>query len=438
MLAAAMIFTAMPVLNASAFTASAAAITASGKVSDSGVNLRASASTGSASVATLNKNQALTINKEIFTKNKSTNAEDRWFYVTAANKTGYIRSDFVKDIAWSNTSAVTTDALNYRNGPGTSFTKLGTTGVGAPVTILLPAAFYDSQAAWYKVSVNNTTAYVSADYVKLGTSLFIQKSAKELAGKSVLAKALLTNPTLGGKARVVYTFTTSNCKKRFAIKGYKKAKVPQGFTFTGTQYHIVYGMSAGQSVVTYSADGKRLANSKFAFSIGHPNGITWDPVTKICYVFKGNQKRIYTWDPATNRFGKSKTPYSSSGVGYDNATNLIYATSHTGIRAYSADGTFAHQKLIPRCKPGFFHYIQDCGAGEGFIFHGISGKNKKKKNQLDIYRAADMAYLGSIKITIGEVESAVVGPGGYLELLINTSGTTDYIWRTPLNINELK
>ena len=438
MLAAVMIFTAMPVLFAPAFTASAEAITATGKVSDNDVNLRSSASTSSAPVTTLNVNQDLTIHKEVFTKKKSVNAEDRWFYVTAGSQAGYIRSDFVKDITWSNTSAVTTDELNYRTGPDTSFEKLGTTGVGSPVTLLLSAELSGGQTAWYKVSVNTTTAYVSAEYIKLGTSLFIQKSAKELEGKSDLAKALLINPTRGGSARVVSTFSTDNCIRRFAVKGYKNAKVPQGFTFTGSQYYIVYGMAAGQSIVTYSADGKRLANSKFAFSMGHPNGITWDPVTGLCYIFKGSQKRIYTWDPATNTFGKSKTPYSSSGVGYDNTTNMIYATSHTGIRGYSSDGTFTHQMLFPRCKPGFFHYIQDCGAGEGFIFHGISGKNKKTKNQLDIYRAADMAYLGSIKITIGEVESAVVGPDGFLELLINTKGNTDYVWRTPLNINELK
>lgn len=437
-LAAIMIFAAMPVLSAPAFTASAGAITAKGKVSDNDVNLRASAGTDSASIALLKMNQTLTIHKEVFKKKKSIKAEDRWYYVTANNKDGYIRSDFVKDITWSNTSAVTTDELNYRTGPATSFARLGTTGIGAPVTILLPAAYTGSSDAWYKVSVNSATAYVSADYIKTGESLFVQKSARELAGKSELAKALLINPTRGGSARVVYTFTPENCIKRFAISGYKKAKVPQGFTFNGSQYHILYGMAAGQSIVTYSADGKRLANSKFAFSIGHPNGITWDPVTGLCYIFKGGQKRIYTWDPATNTFGKSKTPYSSSGVAYDNLTGTIFATSHTGIRQYSSDGTFTHKQLFPRCKPGFFHYIQDCGAGEGFVFHCISGKNKKTRNQLDIYRATDMAYLGSIKVTIGEVESALVGPGGYLELLINTKGNTDYIWRTPLNINELK
>ena len=438
MLAAAMIFVSLPVLSAPAFTPSATAISAKGRVSESGVNLRSSAKASSGSVATLKKNKKLTIHSEVFTKNKSTKAVNRWYYVTAGKKKGYIRSDFVRDISWSNTAAVATEELNYRTGPSTSFKVRGTTGVGDAVTLLLPAGYKGSDLAWYRAQINGKTAYVCADYIKLGTSLFIKKTAQELEGKSDLARFLLANPTRGGKARVIYTFSTENCIQRFAVDGYKNAIVPQGFTFTGSEYYILYGMAAGQSIVTYSPDGTRTGASKFSFCIGHPNGITWDPLTQLCYIFKGNQKRIYTWDPATDTFGKSKTPYSSSGVGYDNATNLIYATSHTGIRAYSADGSFTQQRLFPRCSPGFFHYIQDCGAGEGFIFHGVSGKNKKTKNQLDIYRAEDMAYLGSVKITIGEYESAAVGPDGYLELLINTSGTTDYIWRTPLNVNELK
>ena len=219
MLAAAMIFTAMPVLAAPAFTASAASITATGKVNTNNVILWTSESPGATVVVTLNQGQALTIHKEVFTVRKNTDAANRWYYVTAGNCVGYIRSDFVSDIAWSNTAAVTTDELNYRTGPDTSFPKLGTTGVGAPVTLLLSATVSGSTAEWYKVGINNATAYVSADYIKLGTSLFIQKSAKELEGRSELAKALLINPTRGGKARVVAAFTTDNCTRRFAVKG---------------------------------------------------------------------------------------------------------------------------------------------------------------------------------------------------------------------------
>lgn len=416
--------------------ASAASVTASGKISEKEVNLRSEANTSSAVVTVLKKGDALTIQKEIFTAN-STSATKRWYYVTAGKKTGYVRADLVGSISYGGTGAVTTDDLNYRQGPGTSFRVMGTALSGTSVSVLLPACRQGSNETWYRVNVYGQTAYMSSNYINIGGTA-PQAPTVDLSGKSALAASLLTNPTRGGRARVVYTFSTSNCKKLFSIKGYKNAKVPQGFTFTGDRYYILYGMNAGQSIVTYSASGKRLGASKFSFSIGHPNGITWDPVTRMCYIFKGNTKKFFTWNPATGKYGKSKVPYSSSGIAYDNATNTLYATSKTGIRAYSADGSFKHMRLFSRCNHGIFHYIQDCGAAEGFIFHGISGKNKKKTNYLDIYRAADNAYLGSIKITIGEIESVVVGNDGYLQLLVNTNGEKDYVWKTPLNINELK
>ncbi len=434
-----MIVTMMPLLSPGVCPpASAASITAKGKVSESDVNLRKSASTSSRSVKLLKKNTKLTIKREVFTKSGSSSAVNRWYYVTAKGKKGYIRADLVKDISFGSAQGACTDALNYRTGPSTDFRVIGTASFGTTMDILLPAKLKGDSMKWYKVRIDGYNAYVCADYVRLGSSAFKKPTAKQLAKKSALAKALLTNPTYGGKARVVYKFTKKNCKAIFPITGYGNAIVPQGFTFTGSRYYIVYGMAAGQGVVTYSANGTRLGASKFSFNIGHPNGITWDPVTQKCYIFKGNQKRIYTYDPATGKYGKSSTPYSSSGVGYDNATKLIYATSHTGIRAYSADGRFSHQRLFARCDHGIFHYIQDCGAGEGFIFHGISGANKKKTNFIDIYRASDYAYLGSVKITIGEIESAAVGSDGHLQLLINSPGKTDYIWRTPLNVRELK
>ncbi len=438
-LAAAMIFTALPLLNVPAFTSEAKAITASGKINDSEVNLRKSATTGSESVRVLNKGTKLTIHKEIFTSATSSAAAKRWYKVTAGKKEGYVRADFVDVSKYGKTTAVATDYLNYRKGPATTFKVLGTIDKGDQMKLQLPAQLSGSTNSWYRVKIGNKTGYVSADYVKIGKSLFITKSAKELAKKSELARALLSNPTDGGKARVVYTFDTSNCSMMFPIQGYKNAKVPQGMTFTGSEYYVLYGMEAGQAIVTYSAQGERLRASKFSFCIGHPNGITWDPLTNLCYIFKGNTTKIYTWNPVTGKFGKSRTPYSSSGVGYDSKTKLLYASSRTGIRTYSADGSFTHHKLFSRCSHGFFHYPQDCGAGGGFIFHGISGANKKTTNYLDIYRVADNAYLGSIQISLGEIESAVVGSDGYVRLLINTMGEdTDYIWKTPLNVKELK
>lgn len=421
-------------------TADAAALTGTGSINSADVNLRQAASTSSTALGVLSKGTRVTIQSEEFTKSKSAKAVNRWYYVTAGKLSGYVRADLVSNISYGGSPAVTTDAVNYRKGPATTFKKLGAVSGGTPVTLLIPAKRSGSGETWYKAVVNGKNAYLTSKYVNANAAAPASSPAPatNLAGKSPIAAALLSGPTYGGSARVVYTFDTKNCRKVCAVKGYSGISTPQGFAYNGSVFYVLYGTVAGQRIVTYSNSGQRIAATKFAFGIGHPNGITWDPVTGLCYIFKGNGKRIYTWNPATNQFGKGTTPYSSSGVGYDNATNLIYASSHTGIRAYSADGSFSHKKLFPRCSHGIRHYIQDCGAGEGFIFHGISGSNKKKTNFLDIYRAADSAYLGSVKITIGEYESAVVGNDGYLYLLINTSGKKDYIWKTPLNVNELK
>ena len=258
----------------------------------------------------------------------------------------------------------------------------------------------------------------------------------EVLGNEIAAN-LLANPTDGGKARIVGTFDTKNCSRLFAVKGTKKAQVPQGMTICGDYYYLVYGMSKGQAVVTYSSSGQKLASKNLPFNMGHPNGITWNPQTSLCYIFRVNMNKFYTWNPADNSFGSAATPFSSSGIAYDESRGVMYATSLTGVRVYSADGNFSHQKLFSRCWHSGRTYIQDCGASNGYIFHCVSGASKHKTNYLDVYREADGKYLGTVKINIDEAESAAVGPDGYVQILCNTTKNKDYIWRTPLNVKDL-
>lgn len=438
----------------------AASTQAAGKISaDGGACLRAHTTTSSKQLALLKDGQSVTITREVFTA-KSTKASKRWYFVSAEGKQGYIRSDLMTNVTYASVPAVTTAKVNYRTGPSAGMTRKGTLGKGKAITIQSEAKMKGVSQIWYRAVINGKSYYLSAKYVKIGSSTGSAETAapsssgsgKTAAAASSVSAAdalpavpanplvagLLGTPTDGGKARYVGTFDTSNCTKLFAVTGFSKAIVPQGMAFTGSEYYVLYGMNAMQAIVTYSASGQKIKSGGFAFNIGHPNGITWDPETGLCYIFKGNQKTIYTWNPAANTYGKSKTPYSSSGVAYDKTTCEIYATSQSGVRAYSADGRFTHRKLIKRCSHGIKHYIQDCGAQDGFIFHGISGSNKQSTNFLDVYRAADGKYLGSIRIAIGEIESVVVGNDGYVQLLVNTSGKTDYVWRTPLNINDLK
>ena len=269
---------------------------------------------------------------------------------------------------------------------------------------------------------------------KKGTTVIDEKF--KVLEDELVAK-LLANPKRGGFSNVIYTFSTENCSRVFGVNGYKDIHTTQGVAFTGKEYYVLYGTNDGQRIVTYTASGQRKTAWAFPRNIGHPNGITWDPITKRCYIFKGNQFRIYVWNPKTRKLSKSRTPYSSSGVGYDDENKVLVASSHTGMRVYSADGKFKHKYLFPRCTHTFFHYIQDCGAYGDIAFHGISGANKAKSNFLDFYRISTGEYLGTVKITIGEIESAVVDNDGNLLMLINTLGHTDYLWKTPLNVNDL-
>ena len=52
-----------------------------------------------------------------------------------------------------------------------------------------------------------------------------------------------------------------------------------------------------------------------------------------------------------------------------------------------------------------------------------------KESYVDLYRISDGAYLGSIYVPVGEIESCDVDDG-YLVLLINKKGPLDRIYRT--------
>lgn len=434
--AAAIISMLILVIALSSATAEAATLKYStGKVSSSdGAILRTAASTKGKKVKLLNNKATVTIMKEVFTTKSRTAKQTRWYYVKCAGKKGYLRADLVGNITYAHASGRTTDGVNCRAGAGTKMPIKGTLNAGSSVTVQLKAKAKGSKNTWYRIKKDGKTYYIIAKYVKL-------TKTSSGSAKSEVAKALVANPTDGGtKCRVVYTFDETNCHKKFEVNGLDSAKTPQGVTFTGSIYTFVFGLdsSSGQAIVKYSKKGKRLDAVKVRSSLkmGHPNGIAYNPQIGKYYIFKGNQHFAYTYNPENDKFGTVDTPYSSSGIAYDRKLKLLVASSRTGMRVYSADNKFEQDQLILRCTHSGTHYVQDCGAYNGIIFHGVSGPNKARDNYIDVYRESDSSYLGSIKLTIGEIESLEVNSNGYLVMLINSPGQ-DWLWSTPLKVNEV-
>ena len=69
-----------------------------------------------------------------------------------------------------------------------------------------------------------------------------------------------------------------------------------------------------------------------------------------------------------------------------------------------------------------------CLSGSGDT-HGI--------NYIDLYHMPTGRYLGTISCDLSEVESCIVDNDGFLEILANNSSSTDYIWKTNINVDTL-
>lgn len=412
---------------------------ATGKINSSdGVNVRESASTKSDISFGLNNNASIYITKIVFTTKKNTKSTKKWYFISSGGRTGYVRSDLIDNIKYYSASGKTTASLNYRVGAGTSMAKKGALKKGKKVTIALAAKAYGSSAKWYCIKMGSKVCYAKANYIKLSKT-----TSNNGSSKCDAAKALLKSPTNGGKVRVVYKFTSSNCKKRFSVKGDTAGgggKVPQGMAFDSSNYYILFAMdSTKQCIVRYAKDGTRKELIPFDRNLGHLNGMTWDDTNKLLLITKGNQYDIYTYNPATEEFGTASTkPHSNSGVGYDTKLKNLAFSSKSSINTYDADGEYTYQSCLTKCKRSGTYYVQDCAAYNGFIFHCIStGSKTGDQNYIDIYRSIDSSYLGTIQFAMGEVESAIIR-NGYLEILCNTPSVPDYIWKTNLKVTDLE
>ena len=158
-----------------AFSGAAFAVSvpsASGRIdSYDGAILRKSSTTDSSRLSVLVDNTKLTIHREVFKSASSTAKKDKWYYVTAAGKKGYVRADLVDTIKYGSVSGKTTAKVNYRKGAGTKMDLAGELLKGTEVRVVLKAApVYSARgtsATWYKIKIGKKYYYVNSDEVEL-------------------------------------------------------------------------------------------------------------------------------------------------------------------------------------------------------------------------------------------------------------------------------
>lgn len=189
--------------------------------------------------------------------NNNNNNNNNTGWNTGNNNSGNVTSN--KSIG----TAVTTGTINFRQGPGTNYSKVtGCAQVpkGATVTLL---EYTSSDNGWYKVIYGSYTGYLSAKYLKVTLTNNNAGSNNNNSGSSWNTGWNTGNNNSGSSATATTGTTTGNVNFRQGPgTGYSKvsgcAKVPKGSTVTILEqtngwYKVTYKSYTGYLSADYVA-----------------------------------------------------------------------------------------------------------------------------------------------------------------------------------------
>ena len=225
-----------------------------------------------------------------------------------------------------------------------------------------------------------------------------------------------------GSIHVVRTIDQSDVNVLTYLTGNQSSRNPQSLCFTGKNYVVAFSNRSSSSgrLEAYNTKGKAV-DGVDTNSISHANGMTYNPNTGKIYVMRtyaGHRiKSIATFDGKTlEQTDSVSTNHAPSGIAYDESNNKYYMSA--GPRLYVSNGDMGLEKTIGRKR---WHTSQDMSAYNGVAMSCIWSGGMS--SYIDMYRASDSAYIGSISVTLGEIESVVV-VDGHFAILVNVPGSS--------------
>ena len=237
----------------------------------------------------------------------------------------------------------------------------------------------------------------------------------------------------GARPHIFYKLDTNNCERVKTINGIDDIIGPQSYAYSHNRYIVGY-ISKGDAAQRLIVFGDKKTIYEPKMSIGHANGMTI--ANGLCYSVRGGSSRTcISFDMENNNYGSFELPHYASGIAYDEEQKMFYTTQATCMVVY--DSSFNIVDQFERIRHTKKDYCQDCGAYDGIMMHCVSGEGYKGTNYIDFYDVKNHKYLGSAECELSEVESIIVDDEGYVELLCNITGLNDYIWKTPINMNQL-
>ena len=289
---------------------------------------------------------------------------------------------------------------------------------------------YDKVWAVYRLKGSNVVT--SKTTSKTTSNVSKNVSCYQAKARSTSSRTILKTIT---KSNVAKTISVSNP----SCKGGACTSL-QGMAVFGDKIAVlkVKG-NVDSSVLVYSASSYKLLKTYHVnnSSLYHANGVTTGHDGMI-HVVSMNKKNNYAFSIGGNNninFVKSGSSWNAdvlgvsgisggpdyfSGIAYDNATKLYYFS--VGSRIFKYD---ISSKKVLGVTSRFVNTAQDIGAYNGIVLSVQTFD--KNSHYIDLYRASDMAYVGSYHVTIPvkyDIESVDFYNG---KMILNANDSTDKI-----------
>lgn len=149
------------------------------------LNVRSGAGTNYSKIGTLSKGSEVSVISE----------SNGWAKIDYNGRDAYVSSNYLSSKSESNTGdesiksykIVTATSLNFRSGPGTSYSKISSISYGTEVGVI------SESNGWSKIKYNNKIGYVSSNYLTTKSSGSIDSSTSSTKVSKVIsyAKSLL-------------------------------------------------------------------------------------------------------------------------------------------------------------------------------------------------------------------------------------------------------